>query len=208
MAVKPIIFSAPMVQALLAGRKTQTRRVLNGLTQEPGGLWRFGRKHSAIIFADDDAVRQDAASCEYMPIARRDRLWVREAWRTDVSWESSPPRDIIPAAPIWFDAEPTISVKTGRYRHARHMPRWASRLTLTVTKVRVQRVAEISCADAIAEGIAPEANSQTIDCDTPNPRDGFRDLWNSLHGPDAWARNDWVVAYTFTVDHRNVDGGP
>src|SRR5690606_6141569 len=86
-----------------------------------------------------------------------------------------------------------------RWRSPIHMPRWASRLTLTVTNVRVQRVAEISSADAIAEGCAVHANSATIDCDTPDPRDEFRALWNGIHGPDAWDRNPWVAAISFSV---------
>ena len=84
-------------------------------------------------------------------------------------------------------------------------PRWASRLTLIVTDVRIQRLHDISAADAIAEGCHVYASSATIDCDTPDPRQEYRRLWNSLHGPDAWAANPWVAALTFTVHRQNID---
>jgi hypothetical protein len=92
------------------------------------------------------------------------------------------------------------------------MPRWASRLTLTVTDVRVQRLQEIAEADAVAEGVNPclEGN-QCPDgphggcCAMYDPKDAYAALWNSLHGPDAWDANPWVYALTFTVHHRNID---
>jgi hypothetical protein len=79
---------------------------------------------------------------------------------------------------------------------------WA---TPTVTDVRVQRLQDISAADAIAEGCHVYASSATIDCDTPDPRQEYRRLWNDLHGPDAWAANPWVAALTFTVHRQNID---
>jgi len=91
------------------------------------------------------------------------------------------------------------------WRPSIYMPRWASRLTLLVTDVRVQRLQDISEADAIAEGIIPTANSQTIDCATERPSDGFRALWNSIHGPEAWDANPWVAAISFDVVRANID---
>ena len=90
-----------------------------------------------------------------------------------------------------------------RLRPSIHMPRWASRLTLEVTAVRVERLWEITSADAIREGFGPYANSQTIDCDTPDPRDDFARLWSSLHTkpgtrwedvPDTWTYPDCGVS--------------
>ncbi|MDF1801701.1 hypothetical protein [Thalassovita sp.] len=97
------------------------------------------------------------------------------------------------------------------------MPRWASRLTLTVTDVRVQRLRDISEGDAIAEGCRPffdEDNPRPMRC--PNggtmdmaplkgPLDDFQRLWNSINGPDAWDAAPWVAAYTFTVHRCNID---
>jgi len=94
-----------------------------------------------------------------------------------------------------------------------HMPRWASRLTLTVTDVRVQRLQDISAADSIAEGVECEtcaamAQSACHGKGCFSSLADFRALWNSLHGPDAWDANPWVVALTFTVEQRNIDAGP
>jgi hypothetical protein len=104
-----------------------------------------------------------------------------------------------------------------RLRSPIHMPRWASRITLTVTDVRVQRLQDISEADVVAEGIEPYAG---IDPDCSGyrdyskqasggfwllPRHSYRTLWNSLHGPDAWGANPWVWVKTFTVQHGNID---
>ena len=86
------------------------------------------------------------------------------------------------------------------------MPRWASRLTLTVTEVRVKRLQEISETDAQTEGV----ESVTVE-DTPRPaawslRQDYSRLWDSLHGHDAWEANPWVVAVSFDVRKGNIDG--
>ena len=97
------------------------------------------------------------------------------------------------------------------------MPRWASRLTLTVTNVRVQRLQQITAEECTAEGIGHSYSLLSADlwqdyrqaagAWLTEPRESFRTLWNSLHGPDAWGANPWVVALTFTVEHRNIDAG-
>lgn len=84
-----------------------------------------------------------------------------------------------------------------------HMPRWASRLTLTVTEVRVHRLQDISEADAVAEG--GDAVQARMYPELGTCRHWYQDLWNSLHGPDAWDANPWVVALTFTVERGNID---
>ena len=190
MTDRPIIFSAPMIMALLAGRKSQTRRVLKPQPETvPNG------------FA---GVRQ--------PYAPGDRLWVREAWRFDAEWDDFPPRYFDGADAVHYEAGGAQDkslwgdpFRPGRLRSPIHMPRWASRLTLVVTNVRVQRLQEITSADAISEGCSPYANSATIDCDTPNPRDDFKRLWSSIHGPDAWDRNPWVAAISFKAHRCNID---
>lgn len=94
-----------------------------------------------------------------------------------------------------------------RTRPSIHMPRWASRLTLTVTDVRVERLQDISKEDALAEGVHP-------DLCPDEPRKVFADnmpahlfgmLWESINGVGSWDQNPWVVAYTFTVMKRNID---
>ena len=195
MTDKPIIFSAPMIRALIEGRKTQTRRVLKPLP---------GSKNRGFVMDSR------------LPCAPGDRLWVKEAWRTDLANDHLRPSELDPGtATVWFDASSDWNEgQRPRYRNARFMPRWASRLTLTVTDVRVQRVQDISEADAVAEGVNPclEGN-QCPDgphggcCAMYDPKGAYAALWNTIHGPDAWERNPWVAAYTFTVQRGNIDGG-
>ncbi len=218
MTDRPIIFSAPMIRALLDGRNSMTRRIIKPSPEFCGG----GRSRDPQNWNDPDAWGWenydegcwDLLSEGYMGrpfYAPGDRLWVREAWaRVPVSaYRASEGVDQRQSP---FDYEAAI-YRAGfdrsqggiHWRSPIHMPRWASRLTLLVTDVRVQRLQEISSADAIAEGCPPYANSATIDCDTPNPRDDFKRLWNSIHGPDAWDANPWVAAISFTVHRCNID---
>lgn len=205
MTDKPILFSAPMIRALLDGRKTQTRRVLKpkGVARSneythlrldvlDGHLWWWDGKHDLV-----------GASQSY-PYTIGDRLWVREAWKSCSQMDGFPPRDMSPGEPRLLVADGSLHepaclmLKPGRFRQAMHMTRWASRLTLVVTDVRVQRVQDISNADAIDEGVQPNGKAAT-------PIDQFRDIWNRLHGPDAWGHNGWVVALTFDVHKCNID---
>ncbi len=191
MADKPIIFSAPMVRALLDGRKTQTRRVLtlrNGFIRD----------------------RSDAADC--VRILPGYRLWVREAFVTGHEIDDEFGRPVgdrkvwyraTDSGLTWYDPDSESTIDNPPWNPSIHMPRWASRLTLTVTDVTVQPLLEISRGDAMAEG-CPFPNM----ADGPDPRAWFRDLWNSLHGPEAWAANPWVAAYTFTVERGNIDQMP
>ena len=216
MADKPIIFSAPMVRALIEGRKTQTRRVLkpqpkvlkNGIWYRPYPVLR--PLQWAYLHGDRIAGFADT---RYAP---GDRLWVREAFIGPYAYEVNeyPPRDW-GNKPIWFPADgPVPDNFAGQFWHrARpsiHMPRWASRLTLTVTDVRVQRLQEISAADSIAEGVQC-GTCEFMNTSACNGRGcfasiaAFQALWNSLHGPGAWDANPWVAAYTFTVRHGNID---
>ncbi len=203
MSDRPILFSAPMVRALLDGRKTQTRRVLTGKS----GITPAHRVERA---------GQSWLACEHdrrwplrLPYVPGDRLWVKETWRAWTMHDGDRPVDLPRDLSVQYVADDARQLPwDSRTRSPIHMPRWASRLTLTVTDVRVQRLQETSCADAIAEGIAPAANSQTIDCDTPDPRSAFAALWNSINGPGAWAANPWIVALTFDVAQHNIDQVP
>ena len=194
MTDRPIIFSEPMVKALIAGRKTQTRRLCEPTT-------RIG-------------------------YALGDRLYVREAFQGHSAYEAHgyKPSDW-GNKPIWYcaDGEPDPLYSASiRKRPSIHMPRWASRLTLTVTDVRVQRLNDISEADAWAEGCRPgEMNDlgNPFPADEPDPSgigergwdcagDWFADLCNTIHGPSAWDANPWVVAISFDVRRGNIDMTP
>lgn len=198
MADRPILFSAPMVRALLEGRKTQTRRVLR---PQPIGFDWFDLKCKPRL-------------------TRGDRLYVREAWKTHAAYDDISPAEMGGDEAILYVADgahqtwgyPAIS-KIGRRRAGMHMPRWASRLTLVVTDVRVQQLQEINDDDAIAEGVTMEGATAGIDVDIDGgwwpggPRNQFRRLWDSLNAArgHGWETNPWVVAVTFTVHRQNID---
>lgn len=210
MAVHPILFSAPMVRALIAGTKTQTRRLLPKLTpyegHHPGDpeRWRFGNTHSASIFASDDDVREYAPASEYMPYRVGDLLWVREAW----GFNPDHPTVVEFGC---YRADPGHEHDGIKWRPSIHMPRAASRLTLTVSDVRVQRLQGISEDDARAEGcwtkeaISITALREQVPLLAVHPSMVFRHLWDGLHGPDAWDANPWIVALTFRCERRNID---
>jgi hypothetical protein len=183
MTDRPIIFSAPMVLALLAGRQTQTRRLLKINRIDDVGL----------VVAEGR-----------LPYHVGDRLWVREEFSGErrYDYNSIPPREWATDTPVWHwaDGDPAWGDWTKR-RPSIHMPRWASRLMLTVTDVRAHRLQEIENRDCVAEGLHPVGWEHG-----PNVlRDEYRDLWNSLHGPCAWDANPWVVAVSFTVERKNID---
>lgn len=213
MTDRPIIFSGPMVQALLDGRKTQTRRILKPQPWNP-------ERESAPDFEgwQSHAVFQNQAARGMKRHIHGvgTRLWVREQCAT---WEGGH-RDVVYRADTsqkdWSDlSSDARSGAPWKRRPSIHMPRWASRLTLTVTDVRVQRLQDISEADAVAEGIidggCTECGGSSLVsegcCYKPSPDfvDSFAALWNSLHGDDAWHENPWVAAYTFTVQRGNID---
>ena len=182
----PIIFSAPMVRALLDGSKTQTRRL-------PTGMWRNIEK------AYYDGAR---------PV-----LWVREAlgFVESPSWDQPYPiyREEYPDG--WDDVGNCVC----RWRPSIHMPRWASRLTLEVTDVRRQRLQDISGIDAGAEGIESKPTSRgyrnppggVVSHSRFNERGDFYRLWNSLHAKPGtrWEDNPEVIAISFKVETRNID---
>jgi len=213
MTDRPIIFSAPMVRALIGGTKSQTRRILRHPQRANLSIAPSVRTDHPEWIAFDHP-KGGPLTCARWPYRIGDRLWVRETWGLTGACAAARPSEF---------SNPSVALRgnvafrangcgydavSQAWRPSIHMPRWASRLTLTVTDVRVQRVQEITPADAIAEGIRPSANSQTIDCDTPNPIDGFRALWNSIHGIDAWGANPWVAAITFDVLRHNIDAAP
>ncbi|MEH7827630.1 hypothetical protein [Gemmobacter denitrificans] len=103
-------------------------------------------------------------------------------------------------------ADLAADVRGYPWRPSIHMPRWASRITLTVTDVRVQRLQQISEADAVAEGVSPISEPNDLKWEHYSPHGvAFAALWNSLHGHGAWEANPWVVVPTFTVAHGNID---
>ena len=222
----PMIYSAPMVRALQAGIKTQTRRIITpGNSLFNGGKWSALHKRQEWDWkgawvdggpspmgnpgpylklpwkAGDDEFAGSVHRI-YPVIHPGDRIWVKEAvvWVSRCGWRYRADNDDL--------SEQREQGEVGRWRSPIHMPRWASRITLTVTDVRPQRVSEISLGDCYAEGCTvgkSEADAGALPVGWTGPWDEYRALWNSIHGPDAWARNDWVWVRTFTVQHGNID---
>ena len=223
MTDRPILFSGPMVRALLAGRKTQTRRVLKA---QP----RAGARYTGIHYASDEPDSwffNTPHGSQKVRVAydEGDRLWVREAWRTGLAYDDLSPSEMGGDEQVLFEADGVTerwsrnSSEPGRLRAGMHMPRWASRLTLIVTDVRVQRLQEITNEDCIAEGIPVHPNENAprvgpvID-DFGRKNDlishygaGYRRLWDSLNAARgfSWQTNPWIVAVTFAVERRNID---
>ena len=251
MTDRPILFSAPMVQALLDGRKTQTRRILKGVPEwcdtdrKPGYscLTPPGHIEFRGHYPGDDQVEAGYGS-KFIKLrfVKGDRLWVRESWRVSPDaaegWHPDHMRGFIDyqaggyaelVAPSFEAVERAAFTKhddrdwdflPSRWRPGIHMPRWASRLTLAVTNVRVERLRDISLEDVLAEGcpIDPDYRDTTADGSNPymvaigvaqwqTPHLWYHRLWDALNGAGAWEANPWVSVTTFTVEQRNIDHG-
>lgn len=180
MKERPILFSAPMVRAILDGSKTQTRRVVK--LQTP--------KAASISDFCVDGIR--VGRCPYGQPG--DRLWVREAWADC---------DKLVRYYATDDVHPLR-----KKRPSIHMPRWASRITLEVTGVRVERLQDISEGDCIDEGIGQVVQERLpkfevrgeYDAIDIEPVEEYRDLWESINGPDSWGANPWVWVVKFKVN--------
>lgn len=228
MADKPILFSGPMVRAILEGRKTQTRRVIKpqpfdrivaGAGEIEPGVWVWRRGNDG---SPHGRIK--------IPYCAGDTLWVREAWLSHAIYDDLAPSEMGGEDPVKYLADdfleargwPAYDWSPGRYRASMHMPRWASRITLKVTDVRVQRLQEVSDADAMAEGIMREivivgadnagGVHREITADRywhgmePDDFGGHEDaqiaffeLWETINGDRGFGieANPWVAAYTF-----------
>lgn len=229
MTDRPILFSAPMVRALNEGRKTQTRRILNpqpfpwAEAVEIGPYDGYGAPGLVVQRTLDNRKQMGAGAIRFAP---GDRLYVREEWASTPAYDDQKPSEMGGDNPIRYKADDATvnwaeadGSRVGRRRAGMHMPRWASRLTLTVTDVRVEPLNNCSEADAIAEGIhqwrhypiegEPYQAFKAFGREHAHrdPRLAYRDLWNSINGAGAWEANPWVVAVTFTVEQRNIDHG-
>lgn len=215
MTDRPIIFSAPMVRALLDGRKTQTRRIIKPYGPAPFPGIKLGNQPvpDGLIHAAIPAVFGGfIAGPSFLPrYAVGDRLWVREAvcWVSAHGWKYRADNEDLSD----FRAQGEVS----KWAPSIHMTRHASRLTLIVSAVRVQRLQEISEEDARAEGVGVDEVAQLYCGDMPavrsvatgtlcsDHRDAMREIWAKIHGPGAWAENPWVAAISFTVHRQNID---
>jgi len=178
MTEKPILFSAPMVRAIIEGRKTQTRRVIKPQPEKD--------LDPMTVIAAWDAGFIDV-KCPYGRTG--DHLWVREQWQTYKEFDKVRPRDISNQAPVQYPA--TYDGWDSKKRPSIFMPRWASRITLEITNVRVERLQDISEDDAWAEGLHGAFDGLRL------PSEQFKDLWEAIHGEQSWDKNPfvWVIEF-------------
>lgn len=208
MKERPILFSAPMVRAILDGRKTQTRRVDKYMAKFPPamppelGLLAKSKNGEPLLTAAWDATngKFTASFCPYGKPG--DRLWVRETWRLpSPRWDGPAlfpfPSDISRR----YEADEAVSGLTyrgewGKGRPSIHLPRKLSRINLEITGVRVERLNDISDVDALAEGVSPDMDIKWQSGDD-TPRGMFGELWESINGPGSWDENPWVWVIEF-----------
>lgn len=207
MKERPILFSGPMVRAILDGRKTQTRRMMKH--QPPVRSLGFSR--SKVVHEFSICGRDHR--CPYGKPG--DRLWVRETWQALADFGHGhriATKEDIAAGNASFRYRATD--ETGwipplAWRPSIHMPRWASRITLEIVNVRVERLQDISEGDSEAEGTATwiETRRQLDQVkgvlSETYYRDQFRELWQSINGPESWNANPWV----WVVEFRKMEGG-
>lgn len=220
MKERPILFSGAMVRAILEGRKTQTRRLVKPQAAKITESQERGR---FFWFESDDDGAVTEGRCPYGQPG--DQLWVRETWRRVGDMPDSQctgPRDAMFHATA-TEAEHAIF----KWKPSIHMPRWASRLTLRITDVRVQRLKDISEQDAIAEGATSKPNCNgfrsmydgwSMDWPTTEPERGWKDVslgsarsafgayineihggprWNCKPEPSLWDQNPLVWVVCF-----------
>lgn len=213
---RPILFNAAMVRAILNGHKTQTRRVMKAqpeptpadYTGQPGH-WFPCRLVQSMVHVERDLKKQNwglaGTCCPYGDIG--DRLWVRETFQGPLVDQQEMEKD-----PTYFkDMERYKTPEHCAYRASGdsceyvdqdgdliqrwkpsiHMPRWASRITLEIVSVRVERLQDISNEDAVAEGIGTPLDIRYAALDE------FKPLWESINGAGSWAANPWVWVIEF-----------
>lgn len=242
MKERGMIFNGEMVRAILDGRKTQTRRIMKP-QPEPcprGGHWWPSNVFKTMLHVEEEMQNGKGGwgglvgdACPFGDVG--DRIWVREAYRFPASLDDVSPTGVgemavatgyrKPWAPTFyeftgtfsdgwkgFETPPKVS-GAGKLRPSIHMPRWASRILLEITDVRVERLNAISEEDAEAEGIDMEALYDSQDCydciadhnmtGRPTVTGAFKFLWESIYGEEGWKSNPWV----WVIEFKRMEGG-
>ena len=221
MKERGMIFNADMVRAILDGRKTQTRRIMKP-QPEPcprGGHWWPSNVFKTMLHVEDEMQNGKGGwgglagdACPFGDLG--DRIWVRETWAE--AGASAPDLKLYRAnypehVPSIYENVPLA--EEIRWTPSIHMPRWASRILLEITDVRVERLNAISEEDAEAEGIDMEALYDSQDCydciadhnmtGRPTVTGAFKYLWESIYGEEGWKSNPWV----WVIEFKRVEGG-
>ncbi len=230
MKARPILFSGAMVRALLEGRKTQTRRLLKNPEYYGCPTGDCPHDHQREC---NEAMQENLVECPYGKPG--DLLWVRESYQLDGNIDHLPPSECEGSVVWWLNGCSTEKHMScpGRIRNHRFMPRWASRITLELTGVRVERLQDISEDDARLEGVEPleiEREDRDykicpkcggtrlhnglggsggvifdIDCtDCDTHKKRFNHLWQSINGAGNWEENPWVWVLEFKVSKMNI----
>ncbi|HCM9139977.1 TPA: hypothetical protein ACY3IC_002238 [Enterobacter cloacae] len=203
-----MIFNGEMVRAILDGRKTQTRRVIKDCTVGRDQISKFIQIGKKFIGCYPEDVPELIRECCPYGVPG-DRIWVREtfqgplfdfeqmeAYQEDSSKFKKPEFCVYKAdgkpAPEFFDADENLHCC---WRPSIHMPRWASRITLEITDVRVERLNDISEEDARSEGISGSSARDV--------KEAYAALWRSIYGSDSWQTNPWV----WVIEFNRIEGG-
>ena len=231
MKERPILFNGPMVRAILEGRKTQTRRILK---RQPDDFHDTSDRRSyltntEILNFEEGSVaqffytmgEQEDHLCQYGQPG--DRLWVRETWKPDPSFgypQRTKISEIDQGTNILYRAtlpEEHPKYSWQKWKPSIHIPRWASRITLEITDIRVERLNDISDEDAISEGLSSitKDGGITVKYGIPDhdglpggdgwpwreweidPSFAFSKLWESINGEGSWGCDPWVWVISF-----------
>lgn len=214
MKARPILLSTPMVQALLDGRKTQTRRIVRTAK---------GRTEQGVIVTDDKGRPMTYLVCNTEPLDNitsfcpygqiGDLLWIRETLNNacDGSGDFSYKAD---GKPLEYPAEVWAEHNWGKpVIPSIFMPKWASRLTLEITNIKVEKLQDISADDARAEGIEYYPNEPQIrrykhyvtGYRCADAVFSYHTLWHKINKRGSWESNPWVWVIEFKVHHCNID---
>ncbi|KTB50162.1 ASCH domain-containing protein [Klebsiella quasipneumoniae] len=216
MKERGMIFNREMVRAILDGRKTQTRRIMKP-QPEPcprGGHWWPSNVFKTMLHVEEEMQNGKGGwgglvgdSCPFGDLG--DRIWVRETWAEagasapDLKLYRANYPEHVPS--IYENVPPTEEI---RWTPSIHIPRWASRILLEITDVRVEQLNAISQEDAQAEGMEltgwrPTYSDPDSGGEVMTPYDNFAELRSSIYGEESWNANPWV----WVIEFKRIEGG-